>query len=163
MTEAPVYLSGLVVASLVAFVTGWRFKPHRWQLWRVAGAIFLNWLLGTAYVLKTGDYTPWMFSIVLDAITAAAVMWHPAGRTQVYIGLFYALQIAGHIGYGGRRLFGMEASALFYYDALTWIAWAQLLAIGVWAGGLWVRDTLHRSRPVRHALDRTARMGHPPK
>lgn len=163
MTELPAYLAGLVAISAVAFVTGWRFREWRNQLWRVSTAVFLNWALGTVYVAFTGDYTPWMFWIALDFVTAVAVMWHPAGRMQVYIGLFYALQIAGHIAFGGRRLVGLSADPIWYYDAVTYVAWAQLGAIGVWAGGIWVGAMLHRDRNSRPALHRGARLGHPRK
>ena len=160
MTDLPAYLAGLLATLAAALFTGWRFPTWRGQLWRVAIAIFLNWAAGVAYVQATGDYTPWMFWIAADAITAMAVMWHPAGRMQVYIGLFFALQIAGHIAFGGRQLVGLPADPIFYYDAVTYVAWAQLAAIGVWTGGIWVGSVVPRHRNRRAPVDRRARLGH---
>jgi hypothetical protein len=158
MTELPAYLAGLIVCALFALAVGWLEKDYRGQLWRVAGALAVNWCAGFLYVTNTGNETPWQFSIFIDSMCAAVIMLRPTGRTQVYIGLFYMLQIACHIAYGGRQLLKLPVDAVLYYDTITWIAWAQLLAVGVWGSGIWGRNRLHRFWPVRHAPYRAARL-----
>lgn len=154
MTELPAYALGLLCAIILAIFTGWRNNEWRWQLWRVAGVIAINWFIGLLYTHNTGNPTPWAFNIFIDSAAAFVVMFHPAGRVQSYIGLFYALQIAGHISFGGRRLMGYHADPVFYYDAITIVAWGQLVAIGMWAGGIWGKSLLHRFRDRGHAVDR---------
>ena len=89
----------------------------------------------------------------------AAVLWHPAGRAQQYIGLFYIFQIIGHIAYGGRLLLGYNANALLYYDALTVIAWLQLLTLGVVAYGSKIFCIICGLVGIRLGLERIIRMG----
>jgi hypothetical protein len=156
MTDLPAYAGGLLTMLVVVGFTAHRFTNERWQLARVALAIFLNWLAGASYVIATENYTPWHFSIFIDALAAFAVMWQPAGRVQGFIGLFYLLQIAGHTAFGVRRLFGLGADPLYYYDAITFVAWAQLLAMGVWSGGLWGRSLFRRLRDRRDEAGRRA-------
>lgn len=154
MTSLPAYALGLLAIVLLTGLTGWKHLESRGQLWRVGAALALNWGAGLLYVSNTGNYTPWQFSIFIDSAAALTILFHPAGRAQAYIGLFYLFQIAGHIAYGGRHLLGYPADPVYYYDAITWVAWAQLLAVGVWSIGLWCGDILHRIRDRGHALDR---------
>jgi hypothetical protein len=154
MTELPAYMGGLFAMLLVAVLTTWWHPEQRKQMLRTAAAILLNWLAGTVYVQNTGNYTPWHFSIFIDAAAALAVMYHPAGRAQGFIGLFYFFQIAGHTAFGIRRLLGLPADPVFYYDAITWVAWAQLAAMGVWCGGIWIGSGVRRLRGRGDASDR---------
>ena len=152
MTDLPAFTVGIVTAVTLAALTCWRFPDQRPQLLRTALAIWLNWIAGLFYVNVTDNLTPWHYSIFIDAVAAAGVMWHPAGRVQGYIGLFYMLQIAAHIAYGIRDLLGIPTDAVFYYDAITYIAWAQLFAIGAWSSGIWISVL----RPGGNAHDRRA-------
>lgn len=154
MTEFAAYLAGLLVAEILVLVTAYSHRGQATQMLRTMAAIALNWQAGVAYIAWSGDYTPWMFNIAIDALAAFAVMFHPAGKVQGFIGLFYFVQIAGHIAYGGRRLFDMSADDIYYYDALTYVAWAQLIAMGVWCGGVWIGSAVHRVRDCGHADDR---------
>lgn len=155
MTELPAYLTGLVSMLVLVGLTAFRHKMQREQVLRSAAAILFNWIAGSLYVSFTEDYTPWHFSIFIDAICAFIVMWQPAGRVQGFIGLFYFLQIAGHTAFGLRYLTGYPNDPIFYYDAITYVAWAQLLAMGAWCVGIWgspvfrfVRDRVHAVNPV---------------
>jgi hypothetical protein len=160
MTDLPAYATGLFVMLALACLTANHFEQERWAVVRSAGAILANWIAGAVYVATTDNHTPWHFSIFIDALAALAVMYHPAGRVQGAIGLFYFLQIAGHIAFGFRRVLGMEADAIFYYDAITYVAWAQLAAMGVWCGGIWGRSLVHRVRNRRDASNRHASARH---
>jgi hypothetical protein len=156
MTELLAYMAGLFTMLLAVALTAWLHRGQRPQMLRTAGAILLNWLVGFVYVQNTGNFTPWHFSIFVDAAAALAVMYHPAGRVQGFIGLFYFFQIAGHTAFGIRRLLGLPADPVFYYDAITWVAWAQLAAMGVWCGGIWIGSAVRRMRDRGDALDRGA-------
>lgn len=123
---------------------------------RTMAAIVLNWLAGIIYVHNTGNATPWHYNIFIDAAAAAAIMYHPASRVQGYIGLFYGFQIAGHVTFGARQLLGIPTDEVFYYDAITYVAWAQLAALGVWSGAIWVADLVYRLWNYRHADHRRA-------
>lgn len=160
MTELPAYAAGLMAMLALCGFTIRRHPGERWQIIRCAGAILFNWIAGVIYVRQTGDYTPWAFSIFIDALAALAVMFHPAGRVQGYIGLFYLLQIACHTGFGLREWLSYRTDSILYYDAITWIAWAQLAAMGGWCSAIWGDDILHRMRDRRHAADSRARRAH---
>lgn len=157
MTELPAYLTGLVVTALIALLTAGFHRHERAQVVRVAFAIIAVWAIGTVYVYGTGNYTPWKFSIMLDIAAAAVIMVRPASRAQALIGMLYFLQIAGHVAYGGRITFGYDASPVYYYDALTIVAWAQLFALGAWCGGIWLGTLVHGRWHRRHEVHRRAR------
>jgi len=154
VTSVVAYASGLFCVALLAGFTGWRRKEVRWQIWRVGFVLAANWFLGFVFVTQTGNYTPWIFSLLIDALAAFAIMYRPAGKIQGLIGLTYFFQIAGHIAYGGRGLIGLETDPLYYYDALTFVAWVQLLAVGAWGAGIWGKCALHSLGYLGHALDR---------
>jgi len=159
MTELPIFAVGLFIMLVLAALTAMRQKEISWQIVRCAAAILVNWIAGTLYVWRTGDFTPWHFSIFIDAAAALAVMYHPAGRVQGCIGLFYLFQIAFHVAFGIRTILHMSADPIYYYDAITYIAWAQLAAMGLWCGGVWMGDFLHRLRHRHDAAARRARAG----
>ena len=148
------YMSGLFAISLLCLVTAWRKATQREQILRTVLVIFLNWCAGLAYIQNSGDMTPWQFNIFIDSAAAAIILWHPAGRVQAYVGLFYMIQIAFHTAYGIREVFGQSVDQIFYYDAITFIAWGQLLALGAWCGGIWGKDAVRGLRDHGHALDR---------
>ncbi len=139
---------------LFAGFTGWKRTAARLQLWRVAFVLAANWYAGALFVRLSGDYTPWLFSLALDVLAAVAIMYRPAGRVQGIIGLTYFFQIAGHIAYGGRHLAGLPADPVYYYDAITLVAWVQLLAVGAWSAGIWGKALVHSLWHRSHALDR---------
>lgn len=142
------YASGLAVMLFVITVTLLRRPGEVITIGRTMLVILLNWVAGVAWVKASGDYTPWAFNILIDSAAATAIMWKPAGRAQGYIGLFYMLQITAHIAFGMRTIFDIRTDAIFYYHAITYVAWAQLAALGVWAGGVWMGDLLHRVRSL---------------
>lgn len=144
MTSLAAYASGLLFAVLLSLYTGWKHEEAREQLWRVAAAILINWFAGLLYIRNTGNFSPWEFNLFIDSAAAFAVMWRPAGRVQGYIGLFYFFQIAAHVAYGIRDWAKMPNDPVFYYEAITLVAWAQLGALGAWTGGIWGKRFLHR-------------------
>lgn len=160
MTELQVYLSGLLAAAFIVAATAIRYSDVRWQMLRTISAIALNWCVGASYAWFSSDYTPWGLSIAIDAAAAGAIMLHPAVRTQAYIGLFYFFQIACHVAFGFRGILGLETSETFYYDAITYIAWAQLAALGVWCGACWLPvHRVWRSGDAAHSRARNLHHG----
>lgn len=154
MLDMPSYALGLAMTVAFAAVTCLHIPATVKQLCRVAGVLLANWLAGMAFFALSNDYSAWYFNIFIDAAAAFVVLWKPVGKAQQYIGLFYFIQLAGHIAYGSRILLGYPANAAYYYDAITIVAWLQLLAVWGWAGGLWLQALLHHLRHRGHALDR---------
>lgn len=153
----PAYVTGLSFTVLLALLLG-RKRADRGALWRCAAVIAVNWVLGTAFVTLTANYDPWEYNMFIDSVAMAVVLRHPAWRAQAAIGLLYIVQICCHIAYGGRELLGYPNDAIFYYDALTIIAWAQLLVLGGWACGVgWATAAIGRW-PYRHASWRAAHL-----
>jgi hypothetical protein len=160
LTSLPSFATGIsIVMTFVALILWQNWSPACKPVLRTALAILSNWLTGVLYVQLTGDYVPWHFNIVIDGLAAFIVMYHPAGKPQGYIGLFYITQIACHIAFGIRNLgiIGEPGESTVYYDTITWIAWAQLIAIGVWCGGIWHNAHFCRIRHWNHVQTRNAR------
>jgi hypothetical protein len=152
LTSLLAFTVGIVLTMSFVGVTLWkRWSDSLRPLLRTALAITVNWLVGTAYVQITHDYTPWYFNIVIDGIAAYVVMRRPASKVQGYIGLFYIIQICYHVGFGIRTLgiIGEPGESTVYYDIITLIAWAQLMAMGMWCSGIWRNALIHRARDRR--------------
>ncbi len=136
------YLGGLA-AMLIAVSLTYTRTPDT-QLARSAVAIVGNWIAGFSFIALTGWYDCWPFNILLDTATAVLILWHPAGRWQSMLGVSYCLQICFHAGYGlnALDLFGQGSSAdtWKYYNALTLVAWFQLMIVGGWCVDLGVRS-----------------------
>ena len=141
------YVYGLICTSAISCAVTFFCQSARGQIMRTIGAIVACWIVGYTYIHNTQNWDPWAFNILLDGITALAIMWRPAGNAQGYIGILYCIQIAMHIGYGIRDWLGMPTDRWAYYDGLTFIAWCQLLVLAVWAGGLGGKRILDRYRP----------------
>lgn len=154
MLDWPAYLAGLVAVLAMSAATGLRHKESREQLWRTAGAIAFVWAFGILYTSNTGNQDPWEFNLFIDSAAMAAILWHPAGRAQAIVGWLYLGQLICHSSYGVRELLGFYTDILLYYNALTGIAWLQLLAVGVWCGGIWLQDRLPRLRAAGHPMGR---------
>lgn len=120
------------------------------KMMRTVAAIFANWALGTAFVLATGIYDAWAFSLALDAMTAFAILYHPAGRPQAAIGWAYIAQIIMHAVYAvSDHAIAQHA----YWQLLTWIAYLQLALLGGWVGHGWYRYFRHRRNSFRLGQD----------
>jgi len=135
------YGFGLAAAVVVASLT---VTAHpNWQLARAALAVFVNWVAGTVFALTTDITDGWWFSLAIDAIAAAVILYRLSGQWQVALGLTYCLQIAMHLAYGLLS----SAHAWPYYSALTAIAWLQLLLVAGWSGDVWLRGKPRESAP----------------
>jgi hypothetical protein len=151
VTSLVAYMAGLFSVLALVGLTAYRNQARREPLLRTGAAIAACWLAGLIYVSNTDDYTPWHFNIFIDALAALAVMFRPAGRTQGGIGLLYFAQIAWHTAFGIQIFSGNSPDPSFYYDAITWLAWAQLAVLGAWCGGIEYGSLVHSLRNSRHA------------
>lgn len=138
MTELPTFAFGLLVAVFLALAAGTSLMQ------RVALVLLANWLVLTAYVDATNNYTPWAMCFVVDALSAWAVMRRPASCPQATIGMLYLGQMSWHLVFGVREAINLPADAIFYYDAVTYIAWGQVAVLGVWTGGAMADRILSR-------------------
>lgn len=152
MLDWQAYLSGLAAMAGVSIATGWFIPAVREQVLRTAAAIILVWAFGILYITNTGNYDPWEFNLFIDGAAMTAILWHPAGRGQAVVGWLYILQLVYHGYYGSRELLGADNSIDLYYNVLTVIAWVQLLAVGLWCGGIWLQDRLPRHGAVRNPV-----------
>lgn len=130
MTLYWLFFGPLFVVCMMAFLIS-AVTDNR-PLARVATVLALNWATNTAFCLATGIYDPWLFFFIVDAISARIVLWPPAGRVQSLIGWTYIGQCLIHLVYGIAARPGAEQ---LYWRVLTDIGFAQLLLLGVWAGG----------------------------
>lgn len=140
------YLSALSGVSLLCGATWLFIRPD--ALIRCLGAVVLVWMAGYLYGGLTGDYTHWQFNILTDVLAAFLILRHPAGKMQAALGGTYAVQVAMDVAYGARATWGTP-NPIAYYDMLTIVAFAQLLVLGAWAGGIWggfARDRLWHRR-----------------
>ena len=80
--------------------------------------------------------------MIVDAIAAWVILWHPAGRFQSLIGLTFLLQIGVH---AGRLLNGENADMFNYWLGLSLLAFLQLGLVGGW----WVHERVRGVGPVR--------------
>ncbi len=95
---------------------------------RVSSMILANWILGTMFVIYTQDATPWLFSAVIDTISARVILKRPASTIQAYIGIIYIIQIMFHAGFA----FNDNPDRFAYYNWLTGLAFVQLIFLGGW-------------------------------
>jgi hypothetical protein len=99
----------------------------------VAAILLANWIANTAFCWVTGASDPWMLFIVTDYLSALALLL--AGRTRAHyaIAASYALECVMHSAYGSYG-----NSKQFYWDALYYVAWAQVVFVGAWSVHDWV-------------------------
>lgn len=118
------YLTGLVLiaGSLALFSRG--------AVERCASVLLANWVAQYVYNDWAGAFTPWGWFTFIDALSAAAILWRPAGRWQAALGMTFAAQIVCHFI---RAKGGLAQHD--YWQVLTNIAWLQLMLLGVWGYG----------------------------
>jgi hypothetical protein len=95
--------------------------------WVMAGNMALVWV-GTWWF---DEMSPWRWFIVIDLVSAFAIVVRPSGRLQSYIGGIYAVQVVVHLlyGFGGASIYGERA----YLDLLAFGGGCQLLILATGA------------------------------
>lgn len=140
-------------ASLLAFASvTWRSDAT--ALRRTALAMAGNWLACMLAVRLSGIADFALAFVLIDALTAWAVLARPAGRVQAVVGGIYLVQIAFHIAYFVAGLFGLGWSPWLYLTILSGAAAVQLtIMVGGGGGGIsrWVSDVRRRRAAARLA------------
>lgn len=153
MLDLQPYLYALIGVSAFCGLT-WAVTRTE-ALMRCLLAVMAVWCVGYLYGAAAGDYTHWAFNILTDGLAAVLILRHPAGKMQAALGGTYAVQVAMHIAYGARELWGIP-DPVAYYEMLTLVAYAQLAILGGWCVGTWGGRLLDRLRHRRSARDRLA-------
>jgi len=111
---------------------------------RTALAIFLNWCAQTAFAESFHVYDAWWFFIIIDTISAAAILHQPAGKVQALIGATFMGQILLHVVYAFSN---HGVGAYPYWQMLTAMAFVQLLLLGGWTIARGLRSVWERRNP----------------
>lgn len=128
------YLAPLIVVVMMTLSTGVA------TMRRTALVLFFNWLVNTLFVLTTQVYDPWAFFLAVDALSAMVLLYQPAGRVQAVVGGLYMAQIMTHGIYGACKNFAAPSLSVDnYLQILDMLGFVQLILLGGWAGGHWVR------------------------
>lgn len=149
---------GLMIAG--ATVWAWRVGDPRYM--RTAGALAVNWLLGLVIIILSGNPTPWVWLLILDGLTAAAIMARPAARAQAAIGGVLISQMLLHGAYGWIGSHPNDAMQLYLsFLNLGWIVQLLILAGGLCnVGGRAMRIVdrvvIRSATAVVHGLQRLA-------
>lgn len=165
MTEAAlmavaqqVYVGSLFVICAIAVVHSWADLKAAWKLLlvispirRTAAVLFANWTINTAFVLTFKIYDPWAWYIATDTLSAAIVLYRPAGKPQSMIGGLYMAQIVMHCVYGALEISRKAIAENSYWQVLTALAFVQLLVLGGWASVHHWRRIARSSRGRRGA------------
>jgi hypothetical protein len=118
-------MNSYVVALLL--IAGPLALIGRGAIERCAAVIILNWIAGYVFNETFGTFTPWIWSTIIDVLAASIILLPIAGRWQAVLAVSYILQIVCHFVYG-INFWGQHQ----YWAVLTFIAWGQLLILGVW-------------------------------
>ena len=118
MLDLQPYLYALIGVSAFCGLT-WAVTRTE-ALMRCLLAVVAVWCAGYLYGAAAGDYTHWAFNILTDGLAAVLILRHPAGKMQAALGGTYAVQVAMHIAYGARELWGIP-DPVAYYEMLTLI------------------------------------------
>lgn len=99
------------------------------------GAVILNWIVNTAFVLMTGDTDPEWFFFLTDTASLVVVCRCGAGWPRDMLASLYVGQIIAH----WCRFVGVW-DAYAYWQLLTILGFVQLLALGLWSLSPAVRE-----------------------
>lgn len=119
---------------------------------RTGIAIALNWILGVAWVMASGDYSPAVAWVLIDFAAAMVILSRPAGRMQAAVGAVFLAEIVAHLLY----FMASNPSEDYYLGVLDKLADVQLLLFGAWVGGVGVRSIGHRWRRRHRQRDLVA-------
>lgn len=146
----PEYIAALLLMAFLVLPVASGAMTRTWL------AIIANWTVNTLFVILSGDPVAWAWFAMADAVTAAVILRHPAGRMQAAIGWVYIAQIIVHFTFAIR---GDAAGEYDYWLLLTRLAWVQLIILGGWSIGRWGK--VARSHVLRRRAAMAGREGHP--
>lgn len=150
MTEYGLALSCMILMAMLS---------RRREVILSAVVVMASWVAWCLFIVVTRDYEPWYWGIGVDAIAIAALLSAPSCRIRSIIAAIYTTQIAAHIAYGGVLMWTGAADWQSYYTQTQLTGWAQLLIVGGWGGGIFLRRIMsdrrgrHLQRHRAHSRD----------
>lgn len=133
------YVALLAIVCVAAAFQRWADVSRLWNaflqadpLRRTAAVVAANVGVNAAFVSATEihDSAPWYF--LVDALSALAILYPPAGRAQAAIGSVYIAQLIMHVVY---LVSDPRLAENRYWQVLFGLAVVQLVILGGWAGG----------------------------
>lgn len=102
----------------------------RWSVAGTLAVLLTNWCVQVAVIEVTGEQFPWLIFVVVDYLSAIAIIAFWSTRWQLGAAAIYALQIVCHAAFvlSSRS----DPARLHYWWALTLTGWAQLAIAGGW-------------------------------
>lgn len=91
---------------------------------RTGGLLLVNW--AACMVAFTGGQAPWAALIVIDGLTAWAILRPPAGVVQAVVAALLLNQILWHCAYGWV---GHPAAQHFWLTGLNLAGWLQVATL----------------------------------
>ena len=150
MTEYGLALGCMMILSALA---------RRWEVMLSAIVVTATWAAWCLFILLSKDYEPWYWGIFIDAVAIGFLLRAPSCRIRAVIAALYTTQVGAHIAYGGVLMWTGAADWQSYYTQTQITGWAQLLIVGVWGGGIFLRRIMsdwrgrHLQRHRAHPRD----------
>src|SRR5690349_15121158 len=101
--------------------------PMRRTVWTIALVCALQFVIGT-WVLSTASVAHAIVMFAIDALACWNIVRQPAALWQSLIGSAFVIQLGMHIG----RLAANNPDMNFYWNGLSFMAFAQLVLVGGW-------------------------------
>lgn len=120
------FVSAILGVTIVGL---WRNRP---TMVAVSLVLLANFGLANAFYGVTNDSHAWMLYLILDYLSALAVVAFRPSRWVTMIALIYAAQILCHGAYAISRQGPWEQYN--YWWMLTYTGWAQLIVLYGWTG-----------------------------
>lgn len=143
----------LALLALCTLATAMRDEAKLLGAW----VLMLNWIVNTAFCWATGADFPWLMFMTIDYLSGLTLIGLGRSRWHYSVAAIYALQMICHSAFGYVAYFGIESAAKRpYWEALYWLAWAQVAVMFIWIGYDLARHRLGTSRRVPPAQPRAA-------
>lgn len=133
------YIGLLAIVCAFAFIQRHEDISRLWKAFlaadpmrRTAGVIAANCAANAVFVSATGVNDPAGWYFVVDALSAAAILYQPAGKAQAMIGSVYISQLVMHVVY---KVSDPRLAENSYWQVLFSLAVVQLIILGGWIGG----------------------------
>lgn len=97
-----------------------------------AGILLGNWAACALMYYTAGDVTNWVALASIDYVSAVVLALIAVRGWQLAVVALYAGMLVLHVAYSLHDIFRVGITPLQYFDALTVLAWLQLVAVGGW-------------------------------
>lgn len=97
-----------------------------------AGVLLGNWAACALISYAADSVTNWVALASIDYVSAVLLALFAVRGRQFVIVALYAGMLVLHVAYSLHDIFRVGITPLQYFDALTVLAWLQLVAVGGW-------------------------------